>query len=530
MKRCVRLLALCGALLVTTGVFAAQGREELRNKIATLKKKAAVRAQQETLAAAAPVAEEGFFATRASWLNNMIESWKGYLAQPAQADYLVAKTGEEFSFNFVHEWSNHSYDHVGARQTPATVGFGQAAFPLRDAFAASNLLMNEHVHAVKQVDQAAELTNNSQHYLALLGNQQIAFDSHYSRQELNLNLERRFLGDRLAVRVSLPLVRQAHRLALSKEACITRSNRSALVDVTSMNSQLVRSAMGVRAQTVEAPPFYQQYNDMGDFLHQVLKSGGIAMKKSQEEVSLGDISLAAEYHLALPYVDECVVGANVQLGTAKGRRNVALWEPTLGNEATKLSVQAQFALHRGVYANPFFNVRMSYNVPVRTARRVPFRLSHDGASHFGERMVQAMPRTIFFSDTMNLSGAAFDNQPETRVRDLASTVHKVTLNKGLELDISMGNSVERCFGKPLFVSFVYDLHLGQSHSLSSVNNTEFATEVVTQNTFTFGSTIGGTIGYHINENCRAQGGCAYRFAGRNMQGSVRCNAELAFRF
>ncbi len=263
---------------------------------------------------------------------------------------------------------------------------------------------------------------------------------------------------------------------------------------------------------------------------QVLEGGGIAMKKSPESIGLGDIAVAADYQVSLPYVDECVIGAKVQLGTAKSRRNVALWEPTLGNEATKVSVNAQFSLHRGVYANPFFHANLSYNVPVRTARRVPYRLRHDGASHFGERMMQAFPRTIFFGETMNLSGASFENQPETQVRDFASTVRKATLNKGLEVDMRFGNSIERCFGKPLYISLAYDLHLGQSTTMSSLNPAEFATEVVTQNTFTFGSTVMSTIGYRINENCRAQGGCSYRFAGRNMQGVVRCNAELAFRF
>ena len=149
-------------------------------------------------------------------------------------------------------------------------------------------------------------------------------------------------------------------------------------------------------------------------------------------------------------------------------------------------------------------------LPIGVGRRVPFMLNHDGINHVGQRMMQAFHRGIPFSEVVTLTGAAFSDKPETRVRDTASTVQKVTLHQGLNLNLRLGNTCEQCFNRPLVFTFAYDISMVQGHRLSGLNKDhQFATSVVTENTHTINTKFVVGLGYRITNDCYVTGALDY---------------------
>lgn len=470
-------------------------------------------------------------APKGPWLKNTLSSWKSYLAETPKADYLPRKKGEGMSLHFSHSWAQDAFGTDGSSVDPSALAFGKNHFSVRDMFAASDLIANEEVRVVKAVGQSAEIANNSRHFLYLLANQELSFDAHYSKQEITLSYDRLFLGKKLAVHFDFPLVRKEHSMVFDKQYEITKSNRAALVEVTSLNSPLFRSVMGDMS-TMDAPAFYESYNDMQTLISNTLAQSGLNIKKTQEVFGIGDITLGVTYNNKLKYVDDASFGAQLSLGTGTVRRNIALWEPATSEKsgATTLSLNASLGWNRGRYANPFFKASLGYTLPVGVARRIPFMLRHDGEHNRGARMMEVQPRTVPFSELMTLSGVSFE-QPENKIREVASTVQKATLHQGLDLNIRLGNLCENCFNRPIFFSLAYDLKMHQGNRYSGFDKDQkFAMDVMEENTYGIVSTLMSTVGYRLNSDCFVDGALEYRFGGRNELATATCRGGIAFRF
>lgn len=523
MNRCVRL-AVVSAAIMSVGVPAYAGAtstyKQVQDKLRAIKKNAPT---------AAPSAEK--VVNSQTWYQRTWNTWRDYLAMPAQPHYLPARKREGIGAHFSHTWARNAFNESGHKADPSALAFGQQSFPVKDLFVASNLLANDEAKAVRDVTQNNELPTNSRHFLCLLANQPLAFEAHYSEQQVAFAYDRTFLNDRIAFSIDVPVIRKEHRLAFDKNAELTRTNRSALVEVSSLNSPLLRSAMG-EAKMPQSPTFYEKFNDLEHFVTKVLDESGLSLKKRQEAVGLGDIKAQVLYRSPLRYVDDAQFGARVSFGTGRTRRNVAVWEPELAERsgATNIQLQARLKWHRGKYANPFMNVSLGYSLPVSCARRVPFELSYD-ASQPGARMMQVMPRTIPFSDVIKLSHIGFNHRAENNVRDVASTVQKMTLHQGLDFDMTLGNTLENCFNRPVFMTVAYSLNMAQGHRISGLNKDHaFADHVMTRNTFTMSTVFMTHVGYRLNNDCAIEGSMVYRLTGRNTLASITCRGGLSLRF
>ena len=393
---------------------------------------------------------------------------------------------------------------------------------------ASQLLVDGNAKVVKKVSDATPLAHTKRHYLALLGEQQrIAFKCVESRQQLELLYSRRF-GNRFSLQVACPFERVERHLTLDPHAEIDRANREALVDATA--NTLVRSAMGEMRPGFDAPGFYESYSNMDNFVQQVLHNSGIDFANKQEEVGLGDIWMKGTLGYEIPYVDECQVSAKLSLNTAKAKRNVALAEPELGNGAHAVNVDGFFGWRRGVYANPYVRVGLGYNVPTQTSARVPYKLNYGGANHLGDRLLEAYPRTIPFSDVIVLGGAPF-SEPESTIPGFASSLSKMTLRKGLSCAFEFGNRFEGCFGKPMHATIAYRYEAQQQHSITGLENAEqYAPGILTANTGRRSHDLLMSVGYRLSELCSIDGGITHRFAGRNSLKDTRVWGGLSLSF
>jgi len=472
-------------------------QEEVRRQIGEVRGKIKILQDNIEQSRAKREGYEGSKHDRAPWQFTSFDEWKEYLRKTPSIDYLPEKQREEFGIRLSVGWAHRSHDHEGKGKDLAHIIFGKATFPVKEAFGVSNLLLKQEIKAVATVSTATTSpVTTSDHYLYILAMQDLAFKSSYSYQMIDLFYERLFFDNRLQLRVEVPFLRREHKVRLHN-AEINSANRTTLQGKT--------------------PSFYSTYNNMEDFITQVLSDNGIGFKKTQEEWGVGDIHVSGLYVCKVCYTDEFLLGGSIHLATAKVRRGTAVWEPELGNEGSStLRFCGKIGWHRGEYANPYCQLAVGYNFPARVPRRVPFLLTYGGTSN-GSRFVEVFPRSLPWNDTLFVTSTAFSKQPETDVRHLASRLQKVCISKGFEMQLRFGNTFERCFKKPLFCGLAYDLFVREKETVSSLDTkSPYYTTAITRNTYRIGHTLYANAGYRFGKTSVLQGEFSYRFAGRNM--------------
>ncbi len=488
----------------------------------------------ETVAVAPAKGNEptlSFLEKQVPWLHARLNNWRRYLAEKPTVTHVRPKSAEEASFRFSHAWAANGYSGQGRRTDASVVPFGCDSFALKDAFVASKLLVQEEAKVVSKISDSQPLSHNSRHFLYLLADQKIAFRMAQSRQEFQATYSRSFWDNKLQFQVQVPVVRQETNLDLAPAAEITRENRGALVEATSLNSSVVRSALGEARSGGTAPGFYESYSDMNNFLHHTLQDAGISFTKKQEEMGVGDIAIGCQYEHTLPYVDHCQVGAQIVLNTAKSQRHIALAEPMLGHGANQIKTNAVLSWHRSAYANPFVEIALGYSLPTQVGARVPYALSYDGVSHMGERLSEVYPRSIAFSDVVTLGGAPFAHYPESQVPGFGSALHKVTRHKGLSCLLHMGNVIEECFGKPMHLSMSYRFAAHQQERISGIEGAEaYAPEVLSRHTGSRSHDLLISAGYRLSPLCSIEGGLEQCFAGKNVAKNTRVWGGMQLRF
>ena len=460
---------------------------------------------------------------KAPWVFTTFNAWKEYLREQPEIDYLPEKQDEELSFRASHSWGHRAHDNTGSKQDMSCLVFGQPSFTFKEAFLPSTLLTAENSTTGVSEPQAdifetttstSSLPDVTKHYLHILADQVLTFEASCNRQTFDLSYERAFRDKRLSVRFTLPLVREEHRLELSKKAEITTENLALLTDAHAI------------------PKFHTTYNKMQDFIEKVLASNGSALKKTQEEYGIGDMQVAGSYLCKVRYIDRTHVGAQVMLGTGRISRGTTVWQPELGNGGcTSVHLFGNASWHRGHYANPFIKLRLGYNFPIRVSRRVPQVVSSNsgyGTSRFIDKLGRRMP----WSEVLSFHAAnSFENKRETEMRHMAAGLQRVTMTKGVEAQLSIGNTCEQCFKRPITFGVCYDLFLREREKLSSLSDdATYAPDVVTRNTYRIGHTIQTSLGYRFSETCFFNSAFSYCFAGRNVPALFSLDANLTVRF
>jgi|GEM_PF-2090794 len=451
--------------------------------------------------AVAPTTEDG---DKAPWLFTSFNAWKEYLRERPAIDYLPELHTESFDFSVSYDWGHQAYDEKGNKKDVAHITFGQASFPLHDAFAASGLLAEKTVDVVETTSSDTSITTED-HYLYILKDQLLAFNSSYNRQEFRFAYNRRFYDDKLSVKIIFPLVREAHKIVLEKE--INETQRAALQG--------------------KVPAFYNTYDGMEDFVVKTLARSGTDFKKNDERWGVGDLTFLARYVCDLRYTDKASIGMKVTLGTGKVSEGVTMYPINLGNEgASSLTVDGKVSWHRGQYANPYISAKIGYNLPVRVVRRAPYSMTYNGKKS-GMRMMDVLPASVPFGNVIKLGATPFDAMPETIAREFGSHAQMVTMYKGFEGGLRIANRCEKCFDQPFAFELGYDLFLGESKSHNNFDENGLYNEsVLNKNTYRLKSTIDASFGYYFNEKCSLTGSFAYDFAGRNVTANYHAGLSL----
>lgn len=532
MSRIAAMMGLAGLLLMTSAINAdydsllkdrnerisKKVEEEVNRQLESMQRKVGI--LQNKLDEYRSRGNGGGTILKSPWLFKTFNAWKEYLREQPEVDYLPELQDEEVSFTLSHSWGHRAHDNNGKRQDISFLAFGQPSFTFKEAFFASDLLtaVDDNGSAAPQAviySQAAGGTavTPANHYLHILSDQVLKFDASCNRQVFDLAYQRTFRDKRLTVRFNLPLVREEHRIELSKDAEITTENRTAL------------NAAGA------TPKFYKTYTKMQDFLEKTFLSNGTQLKRTQEEYGIGDISVAASYLCKLRYIDSTHVGAKLTLGTGRANRGVTVWQPELGNGGgTAVHVMGSAEWHRGHFANPFVRLSLGYNFPFRKPVRVPQVVSNN-TGDAGSRFIDILGRRLPWSDVLEFNANPFVNKSETEMKHVASHLQRATLTKGFEAQLSFGNKCEQCFNRPITCAIEYNLFLRESEKLSSLSDdATYNVAAATRNTYRAGHTIKTDLGYRFNDTCFFNSAFSYCFAGRNVPALLSLQANLTARF
>lgn len=530
MVRFVRIIGCMSLLVMTSYSLVAEEYDALltsRNERITKKVEEEVSKQLETMQRKVATlqtkldeyrnrngsSEEVVHGFKAPWLFSTFNSWKEYLREQPDTAYLPEKQIEEAQFRLQHSWGRRAYGVNGNTKDLSTLVFGAPSFLFKDVFLGSKLLETGEASILEDASKTLADKYRTEHYLYILADQELAFNASFNRQVFDLSFERLFRNKRLAVRLNVPIVREEHRLELSKDSEITTANRTRL------------TAVGAK------PAFYQKFDKMQDFLEKTFIGSGVAFKKTQEEIGIGDISAAASYICKIRYIDQASVGASLSLGTGKVNRGVTIWQPELGNSGGNvLQVFGDFAWHRGLFANPYVRLQVGYNFPVRIACRVPRTVSHD-TGNANKRFVEVLGRELPWSEVLIYNNVAFADRHETQMCHVGSHLQRVMLYRGLEATFVIGNNCEQCFGRPIKLGLQYELFLREQESLSGLDKqATYATEVVTVPTHRVAHTLQATAGYRFSDTCELNGAFSYCVGGRNVPAQFGLNAALTVRF
>lgn len=444
------------------------------------------------------------------WLFELLESWKAFLAERPEIDYLpeVIPT-EQLTFRVTHQYASAGYSHDKYYPDLTGLVFAEPRFKLRDAVGVSNLIAANEIAANNGA-------TNQDHYLSILADQDIYFDTSYNQQTGEVTYER-VLGKNKNIILScnVPLVRRYHTIGMNKQAQITPENRKRLTDASAQ------------------PRFYETYNNSADFITKVLQQQGCDIPATQERLGIGDITIGATYLYNFKYIDRSFVGAALSLGTSAGQTGLYVWEPELGNGgATACTLFGKASWHRGKHANPYIGINLTYHIPVRAVRRTPIVFNYDGTKD-GKPLLKVFPRTIIDSDIFLLKTTALSNYRESTVRYFASQPCVGTLYKGIGLTLSIGTTFEQCFDKPLSAGIGYEFTIQAEEDFVLHDHYSvilYDTAVPIKNTGLRRHVLATHASYRLNEGLALTGGLSYCIAGKNTPAEFALNVLLHWAF
>lgn len=439
------------------------------------------------------------FPTMDEWKESF-SKWKEYLEEEPDMSYLDEADQEQLSFRTEFTWADKAYNESGGATDFTGYVFGKPSFTLKEALGISALAADNKISYDYKGNTIARTDMATKHYLGLLADQKIGFTGSTNRQELEVIYQRLFMNKKLHVSVAIPFVRSEHKLAFNPAHEISSTDRVVLSGVPG------------------SPKFYETYNSMGHFLQRYFAETGSEMQKTQHHIGIGDVRVGVSYLCNVSMIDRCQVGALFSFGSGKVASGVRLWEPETGNGGiSTFSLYGNVAWHRGHNANPYIRAALTYNIPGTVVRRVPRVLKYDGVGATAQ-LNQIVNRSVYNTNELKAETGNPFTQNESDIRQFASTVSPVKVEKGFGFTLEVGNDFKRCFNKPLSCGFSYVFSLRQREKLTmkSASTDTFVPLAVTQHTSRGAHKIKGYMAYAFNSCWSGSAGGTYMFSGTNV--------------
>lgn len=402
------------------------------------------------------------------------------------------------------ENANEAYSSHGTAHNLSKLLFGEQPIKIQDILLVSKLLQRG------VIDRDGDPNNTYLKHLAL---QEIYFKATLQRYEVFLGYTRHFWKGEVSFGLQVPVVMLHNTLKLGYN----------LSDVT--KTVLNRTVPAAGGGHDQFPLEYQ--NSFDNFIADVLDKKGIDFNSNSTTIGFGDVLAFINCEFKSPRFDRGMIGASLCVPTAKQRDTGKLWDPEKGNGGlvqTSAFGSLLWSVHR--FFNPYIYAQGTYSFPVSLQRRVP--------KYFKEKLADNAPvgGYLILGNNLLVNGAnLIFNDLDSTIRGFADGTTKVTINRGIEVGLKVGDIIERV----LFERGFLDLHAqfrfkGKDFIGGRRNDDEYNTSILTQNTNEVGLTLGAQFNYQHDENFRSWLGGRFVVTGKNVPRTLGIDAGLNIEF
>ena len=399
------------------------------------------------------------------------------------------------------EWANQSYGSSGGTKDVSQLVFREPLIRVKDILLASKL-----------IDKGLAVPVSAGYeFLRTLKDQTLSFNASMNKQELAFSYVRHFLRGDISLGLNVPIVREHHKIRLTSE-------------LTPQQNEILRSG---------SSKFFEFYpNGLSDFFEKgILAKKGISFNQNDTEVGLGDISAFFNYEVTTRHCERCFFGISALFPTSRQRDVYKLWDPDLGKSHAELSLFGSFLFSKYRFFNPHVFVQVSFQLPRKVMRRVPWRrrtqdITRLTSSRYGEDFTP-------YGDSIKRIGSSFPTFSETDVdvRRFSDTASKIKLRPGGEIFLRIGNMLTRMFTERMFLDIFYDVRMrGRDYTGYRHEDEIYRPSVITDNTFQTAHRLGLNFSYQFDDAWRWHVGGLYSFAGRNILKTYEINSVLTWEF
>ncbi|MBS1987675.1 hypothetical protein JST56_01655 [Candidatus Dependentiae bacterium] len=433
-----------------------------------------------------------------------------------------------FNTTVSYNYATDAYDSSGVNRDLTILEFGEQPIRVKDVLLASKLVSEGSLTHKEFADAANQAPSQ---YLKYLADEQIQFLGKAEEYSVRFDLARYAFRNDLAIGVQLPLVYRKNRLRahidLSEKAFKDNANPfliQGLVDA------------GAGAGDISPNAFMRRYGQDTDlFIKDLFKAKGIE-ELGGSAMGLGDVTLFMHAKINSSYFDKMVVGAKVQIPFAKESTTRKLWSPALGNDGhTEFAFFSSVLFSYRQFLNPHLFLQALFGAPAHVEKRVPKRIVNPAEITGGDKKVSDVEKGLFaFDDRVLIAansakGEVF-NTFDTTLKNFGDNVTTLKLTTGFEMQMRIGNIIERFLSQRGFLDAYYYFRFKSSDSVHGINTEEWNPLVFTENTQQIEHTAGLDYSYQYDRNTRLVAGLLYTFAGMNVPKTFNAHVTFGFTF
>ena len=427
-----------------------------------------------------------------------------------------------FNTTVSYNYATDAYDSSGVNRDLTILEFGEQPIRVKDILLASKLVSNNDLAHYEFTDNAANSVGSN--YLQYLADEEIKFLGKAEEYSVRFDLARYAFRNDLAIGVQVPLIYRKNRL----RAHVDLSD-AAFESLHKLVDALTPGGAPDAAGRISPNAFMRRYGQDTDlFIKDILKAkkidqlGGSAM-------GLGDITLFAHAKINSSYFEKMVVGAKVQIPFAKKSTVRKLWSPALGNDGhTEFAFFCSVLSSYQKFLNPHLFLQALFGAPAHVEKRVPKRIDIPALA------ANAKPSKNLFAFADRVRGIAVGSNAvsvfDTTLKNLGDNVTTLKLTTGFEMQMRIGNIIERFLSERGFLDAYYYFRFKSSDSVHSINTEEWNPLVFTENTQQIEHTAGLDYSYQYDRNTRLIAGLLYTFAGMNVPKTFNAHVSFGFTF
>jgi len=417
---------------------------------------------------------------------------------PRQISFFLKK--DQVALDVKADFATQAYGSSGSTMDISNLVFQQEPIYIKDILITSKL-----------IEQGVATVGSTKYqFLDTLKDQLITFNASTNQQQVALSYVRHFRRGDISLGLQVPFVRRVNSVRLTSEL-----------------SQ-------AKKQAVQTTDFYTLYPDgLIDFFKDILSKKNIEFNQHDTEIGVGDIEMFLNYEVMMRHAERCIVGGRVLFPTSRRRDVYKLWDPELGNGGhVELSAFGGLLFGYSRWFNPHVFAQATYSVPARLMRRVPRTRAKDDIDNIAQAKIKFGDDFIPYGNNVKYASSEPEfSELDTTVRRFSDTVNRTKINRGPELWVRLGNTIENVFTERMFLDLFYDFYArGRDYNGFRQGGDPYDPSILTKNSFEVAHRAGLDLSWQPDDMWRLRVGAMYALAGRNALREFSITGALSLEF